>query len=141
MNDDHLTILEKHPLWGRCFHWINFPLLFMMIWSGLLIYWADQAYIKIPIKLAEKFHLNFRLAEGMGWHFMVMWFYGLNGFFYLCYLIVSGQWRQLAPDRHTLSDSLKVIAHDLHLRKEAPPQQGKYNAAQKLAYCGALLMG
>jgi hypothetical protein len=31
---------KKHPLAIRWFHWINFPLLGLMIWSGLLIYWA-----------------------------------------------------------------------------------------------------
>ncbi len=112
-----------------------------MIWSGILIYWADQAYITIPENLAEKLHLDFSLAEGMGWHFFLMWLYGINGILYFCYLLLSGQWRHLVPDRHTFRDSLKVIAHDLHLRKDPPPMRGKYNAAQKLAYCGAILMG
>jgi len=30
---------KKHLLAIRWLHWINFPLLFLMIWSGLLIYW------------------------------------------------------------------------------------------------------
>lgn len=141
MNEESVSILEKHTLWSRWFHWINFPLLFLMIWSGILIYWADQAYLKIPKNVAETLNINFRLAEGMGWHFFVMWIYGLNGVFYLCYLILSGQWRHLRPDKYTFKDSLKVIAHDLHLIKEPPPNRGKYNAAQKLAYCGAILMG
>lgn len=38
-----LTVLErKHPLAIRWFHWINFPVLAVMIWSGLLIYWSDS---------------------------------------------------------------------------------------------------
>jgi hypothetical protein len=35
---------EKHPLAIRWFHWISFPLLSLMIWSGLLVYWANDAY-------------------------------------------------------------------------------------------------
>ena len=35
---------HKHPLTIRWFHWINFPVLFLMIWSGLLIYWANDVY-------------------------------------------------------------------------------------------------
>jgi hypothetical protein len=35
---------SKHPLAIRWFHWINFPLLFLMIWSGLLIYGANSVY-------------------------------------------------------------------------------------------------
>lgn len=37
-------IEKKHPLAIRWFHWINFPVLMVMIWSGLLIYWAHPAY-------------------------------------------------------------------------------------------------
>src|SRR5438552_2070324 len=42
------TILleKKHPLAIRWMHWVNFPVLFTMILSGLLIYWndSDNAY-------------------------------------------------------------------------------------------------
>ena len=34
----------KHPLAIRWLHWINFPLLTLMIWSGMLIYWANPVY-------------------------------------------------------------------------------------------------
>ena len=34
----------KHPLAIRWFHWINFPVLLIMMWSGMLIYWADDAF-------------------------------------------------------------------------------------------------
>ena len=35
---------RKHPLAIRWFHWINFPLLALMIWSGAMIYWAHAIY-------------------------------------------------------------------------------------------------
>jgi hypothetical protein len=34
----------KHSLATRWMHWINFPLLFVMIYSGILIYWADSQH-------------------------------------------------------------------------------------------------
>jgi hypothetical protein len=34
----------KHSLAVRWMHWINFPLLFLMIYSGILIYWADSQH-------------------------------------------------------------------------------------------------
>src|SRR5579862_952028 len=37
-------ILEKHPMAVRWFHWINFPVLFLMIWSGMMIYWANTVF-------------------------------------------------------------------------------------------------
>lgn len=36
-------LVRKHPLAIRWFHWLNFPLLALMIWSGTLIYWAYRA--------------------------------------------------------------------------------------------------
>ncbi len=38
------TLEYKHPLAIRWFHWINFPVLFLMIWSGLMIYWANRVF-------------------------------------------------------------------------------------------------
>ena len=34
----------KHPRSIRWLHWINLPLLAIMIWSGLRIYWAERSY-------------------------------------------------------------------------------------------------
>ena len=39
-----VRIKYKHPLAIRWMHWVNFPLLVVMIYSGLLIYWADSQY-------------------------------------------------------------------------------------------------
>ena len=35
---------RKHFLATRLFHWTNVPVLAAMIWSGLLIYWANDVY-------------------------------------------------------------------------------------------------
>ncbi len=35
---------RKHSLATRLFHWANAPILAVMIWSGLLIYWANDVY-------------------------------------------------------------------------------------------------
>jgi hypothetical protein len=35
------VIKEKHPLVMRWTHWVNFPILAIMIWSD---YWAEQGY-------------------------------------------------------------------------------------------------
>jgi hypothetical protein len=39
-----VKIEYKHSLAIRWMHWINFPLLALMIYSGLLIYWADSQH-------------------------------------------------------------------------------------------------
>lgn len=37
-------VVTKHPLALRWFHWINFPVLALMVWSGTLILWANDVY-------------------------------------------------------------------------------------------------
>ncbi|HSP34968.1 MAG TPA: cytochrome b/b6 domain-containing protein [Thermoanaerobaculia bacterium] len=86
-------LVRKHPLAIRWFHWINFPLLALMIWSGTLIYWAYPAYVKLPQGTWKALHVNNRLAEGMALHFFFMWLFAINGIAYVTYLAVSGEWR------------------------------------------------
>src|SRR5665647_1108076 len=141
MDNRTIKILEKHSRALRWLHWINVPILSLMIWSGVLIYWANQAYFKIPPNVAEKLNLDYRLSEGMGWHFFLMWVLVINGLCYLIFLFQSGEWRHLLPDLKSFIEVPKVILHDLKLSKVAPPIRGKFNAAQRLAYTGAVLMG
>ena len=132
---------RKHPLAIRWFHWINFPLLAVMVWSGAMIYWANQVYLfKFSEHMWEKLHLAFRLAEGIAIHFFFMWLFAINGTAYVLYTIISGEWRELVPDRRSFVQAVQVTLHDLHLRREAPPQ-GKYNGAQRIAYTAIVLMG
>ena len=143
-------IRKKHPLAIRWFHWINFPLLMIMIWSGLLIYWANDVYrlgwgnttlLKFfPDSFNTELNIPFRLAEGMNYHFVFMWLFAFNGLFYVIYLLYSGQWRLMFPNKNSLKESWQVILHDLHIKKGLPPQK-KYNAAQRIAYTVVLLMG
>jgi len=143
-------IVTKHPLAIRWFHWINFPVLAIMIWSGLLIYWANDVYaIKIGGKELIKFfpksfyqalNVPFRLAEGMSYHFVFMWLFFINGLLYVSYTLLSGEWRYLAPNRKSFKEAWQVLLHDLHIRKGVPPQT-KYNAAQRIAYTAIVLMG
>ena len=143
-------LLPKHPLAIRWMHWINFPVLAAMIWSGLLIYWANDVYkVRVghdilysffPNGFYKKLHLSFRLAEGMAFHFVFMWIFFINGLVYVLYTLFSGEWRYLAPNKHSFKEAWQVLLHDLHLRKTAPPQ-GKFNGAQRIAYCGIIAMG
>jgi len=140
---------SKHPRAIRWMHWINVPVLGIMIWSGLMIYWANDVY---GINLGDvSFHffpewfyralrLDFRLAEGMAWHFTFMWFFALNGVGYVLYTFCSGEWRHLLPNRNTPREAWHVVLHDLKLRRDPPPR-AKFNGAQRLAYTGVILMG
>lgn len=121
-----------------------------MIWSGLLIYWANDVYaVKIGGKQLIKFfpdsfykalHIPFRLAEGMSYHFVFMWLFFINGLLYVLYTIFSGEWRYLLPNKQSFKEAWMVVLHDLHIRKSLPNQL-KYNAAQRIAYSTIIIMG
>src|ERR1700743_2689878 len=103
---------KKHPLAIRWMHWINFPVLFTMIWSGMLIYWgdSDNAYqhphrvyrLRIcsihlflfwPEWVYHLLNAPYRITVGLGWHFVFMWIFATNGACYVGYLWLSGNWR------------------------------------------------
>ena len=143
-------IVQKHPLAIRWFHWINFPVLTIMVWSGILIYWANDVYrigwgnttiLKFfPDSFYSALNIPFRLAEGMNLHFVFMWIFALNGLAYVGYLFFSGEYKLILPDKKSLKESVLVLLHDLHIKKGLPPQK-KYNAAQRIAYTVVIIMG
>jgi thiosulfate reductase cytochrome b subunit len=135
-----MKIVEKHPLWLRFSHWLNFPLLTLMVWSGLWIYWANDVYPGFfPQGFYRAFGIDHRLADGMAVHFTIAWLLLLNGVFYVAMLFVSRHFRELFPDRRSMRDLPDTVLHDLGLIPQAPPQ-GKFNAAQRVAYTGVLII-
>src|SRR5271163_3316658 len=91
-----IRLERKHPLAIRWMHWINFPVLFTMIWSGMLIYWnvSDNAYQHPhaiyrlgvgPFTLLRMFpdwfytnrfwDMRYHVTEGLGYHFFFMWLF------------------------------------------------------------------
>lgn len=136
-----VNIDEKHPLFVRISHWLNFPVLFVMMWSGLLIYWANDAYWPhLPAEFYDKLGISSRLAEGMAYHFAFMWVFAINCLIYLVYILYSGYWRHLFPNKNTPKEAFQVVLHDMKLSKYMPPY-GKFNAAQRMAYTGVIFLG
>ncbi|MDQ2776540.1 MAG: cytochrome b/b6 domain-containing protein [Acidobacteriota bacterium] len=140
------TLKLKHLVAVRWFHWINFPLLFLMIWSGFLIYWAYDIYSIGPIHFFPKwmyanFHMDHRLSDGMALHFFAMWLFVVNGLLYVGYTWISGEWRYLVPRSFSVfRDAWHVVLYDLGLHR-AVPEREKYNAAQQVTYSAIILMG
>ncbi|HMM81423.1 MAG TPA: cytochrome b/b6 domain-containing protein [Pyrinomonadaceae bacterium] len=141
---------EKHRAPIRWMHWINFPLLAMMMWSGLLIYWANPVYALrlfghevfyfFPQGFYSFLGVPYRLAEGMQLHFFFMWLFAANGVAYAAYLIFSGEYRSLVPTFGSFERAFRVALYELHISKKKPPQ-GKYNDAQRIVYTLVILMG
>ena len=154
-----LVLEKKHPLAIRWMHWVNFPVLFTMIWSGILIYWndSDNAYQHphevyrivigsltlfrfFPSWFYKQIDAPYHVTKALGYHFFFMWIFALNGLAYVAFLLWSREWKFLAPSRASIREAIQVTLVDLHLRKGQPPQT-KYNGAQRIAYTSVILMG
>ena len=154
-----IRLERKHPIAIRWMHWINFPVLFTMIWSGLLIYWndSDNAYqhphrvYRVGLGKITLFrffpdwfyawlHVPYHVTQGLGYHFFFMWIFALNGLAWVLYTWLSGEWHLLLPQMRSFRDAVQVTLVDLHLRKGLP-EQTKYNGAQRIAYTSVIFMG
>ncbi len=131
-----------HPAWLRITHWLSFYTLLVMFWSGMLIYWAYPVYKIsvggnsfriVPKPVFAALGMEFRLAEGMAYHFNFMWILMGVGFVYLVLSLVQGNWRNLFPTLSDFRGVFQMMLFTFGFRKEAPAQ-GKYNPAQKMAY-------
>jgi len=144
--------VEVHRRGNRWMHWLNFPLLTIMIWSGLRIYWADlrdpfvlgvgdnEFFEFFPDWVNEPLGLNRKLARGMAFHFTFGWLFAINGLAFAAYVTKTKGWHNFVPSLAELRRIPAVLAHEIGVRKEAPPQ-GKYNAMQKITYGAILFMG
>jgi thiosulfate reductase cytochrome b subunit len=158
---DRLVLERKHPLAIRWMHWVNFPVLFTMIWSGILIYWndSDNAFRHAhevyrvglgPVTVFRFFpawfytnrfwDMRYRVTEALGYHFFFMWIFAINGIAYVAFLLWSKEWKFMLPTRASLAEAIQVTLVDLHLRKGLPAQT-KYNGAQRIAYTSVIVMG
>jgi thiosulfate reductase cytochrome b subunit len=156
-----IVLERKHPLAIRWMHWINFPVLFTMIWSGLLIYWNDSIppyahsheVYRVGVGSWTLFRffpawfytnrfwdIRYMPTTGLGYHFFFMWLFGVNGILYVSFLLISKEWKFMVPLKSSLRDAIKVTLVDLHLKKELPPQT-KYNGGQRIAYTSVIVMG
>jgi thiosulfate reductase cytochrome b subunit len=156
-----LRLDKKHPLAIRWMHWVNFPVLFIMIWSGVMIYWNDSdnahqhphevyrvgigsftLFRFFPDWVYKAITTNgvYHVPQALGYHFFFMWVFAINGILYVLFTILSGEWRFVLPQRKSLVQAIQVTLVDLHLRKGLPPQT-KYNGAQRIAYTSVVLMG
>ncbi len=154
-----IRLEHKHLLAIRWMHWINFPVLFIMMWTGLLIYWndSDNAYQHphriyrvglgrftlfrfFPDWFYKLLHVPYHVTQGLGYHSFFLWIFAINGIAYVLYTWLSGEWRFMIPEKQSFRQAIQVTLVDLHLRKGLP-EQTKYNGAQRIAYSSVIIMG
>lgn len=128
-------MMKIHPLVVRVTHWINALAILVMVMSGWRIYNASPLFdFSFPGDLT----LGGWLAGALQWHFAAMWLLALNGLIYLAYGIASGHLRRkLLPisPRALMGDVLNALRGRL-----AHDDLSVYNAAQKAAYLGAIVL-
>jgi thiosulfate reductase cytochrome b subunit len=136
---ERLVVIKHHAL-VRLSHWLNVPILFGMIVSGLSIYWASPVFLHkpdpvthsrdyladvgiaiarhVPGAKADPFwfynHFGlgvFNLAGGLRWHWLFVYLFIANGILYLLGLILGRGYRALLPRRSMLAESLAMIRY------------------------------
>jgi thiosulfate reductase cytochrome b subunit len=129
------TTQRVHSLVVRITHWINALAILIMVASGWRIYNGAPLF---DFRFPSDWTLGGWLAGAIQWHFAAMWLLVLNGLVYLGHGIASGHLRRkllpLAPVEalHDVAAALRgKLAHeDLSI----------YNAAQRAAYLGAIVL-
>ena len=103
-SESNLVAVEKHPRAIRWMHWLNFPFLSIMIWSGLRIAWASDFRQPrfdedrfLPESVWQLLDLDRALARGLAFHLSFGWLFVINGLLYGLYLAVTGEWRTIVP--------------------------------------------
>jgi thiosulfate reductase cytochrome b subunit len=124
-----------HPLLVRITHWVNALAILVMVMSGWKIYNASPLF---DFSFPDDITLGGWLGGALQWHFAAMWLLALNGLIYLAYALASGHlWRRMFPLSpgamvRDILDALRGrLAHD---------DLSVYNAAQKAAYLGAIVL-
>jgi thiosulfate reductase cytochrome b subunit len=128
--------VKVHPLPVRITHWINALAILVMVLSGWKIYNASPLF---GFSFPDSWTLGGWLGGALQWHFAAMWLLALNGMIYLAYGIFSGHLRhRMFPI--TPGAMLRDVRNALRGRL-AHDDLSVYNAAQKAAYLGAILLG
>ena len=129
-------LVRVHPLFVRISHWVNVFAILIMIGSGWRIYNASPLF---DFKFPSDWTLGGWLAGALQWHFAAMWLLALNGLAYVAYGIVSGHFRRkLLP---VVPAAVWRDVADAFRGKLAHEDLRVYNAAQRAAYLGAILIG
>ena len=124
-----------HPLPVRLTHWINALAILLMVLSGWRIYNASPLF---GFRFPDDVTLGGWLAGALQWHFAAMWLLFVNGLAYLAYGVASGHLRRrLTPVSPRAA--LRDVADALRMRLKHA-DLAVYNAAQRAAYLGAMVL-
>jgi Ni/Fe-hydrogenase b-type cytochrome subunit len=127
--------IVSHPLVVRVTHWTNAIAMTGMIASGWGIYNANPFF---GFMLPSQATLGSWLGASIAWHFAIMWLLVANGILYVAYGLASNRFARLL-----LPLGPRLLWRDLRaaLALRLEHRQGAFNALQRAAYIGVLLLG
>jgi len=137
-----VRITRKHHVLVRLAHWGNLPLLFLLIATGLAIYWAAPVFKHAPDPVThtrdlvedasvivarlvhapgdprawiyDHFSIGTRsLASALRLHWLLAYLFMLNGALYALGLVVGGGWRALLPRPSDIGGALDMLRYYL----------------------------
>ena len=130
------TAAPIHPGWVRLGHWLNAVAVIVLTLSGWRIYNASPIF---AFRFPRELTLGGWLGGALLWHFAAMWLLFVNGLCYLLANLASGRLvRRFFPlsPRAVVTDLRAALGGRL---AHADPEH--YNAVQKVAYLGVMLLG
>lgn len=157
--------MADFPAWLRAAHWANALLIGFLIRAGIQILaayprlyrddhctpgteWLKLTRRRIPASgpwtaLQQEEHVPAWLAQpggnnlgiGRHWHFFAATFWILNGVVYVALLLLSGEWRRLAPTSWSIfPDAWHAAVTYLTFGQPSPPAGHIYDPLQQLTY-------
>lgn len=128
--------VRMHSAVVRVTHWINAAAILVMVLSGWRICNASPLF---GFSFPDAWTLGGWLAGALQWHFAAMWLLVVNGLVYIVYGAGSGHFR-----RKLLPFAPRAAVRDVGAALRGRLQHDdlrKYNAAQRLAYLSAIVLG
>jgi thiosulfate reductase cytochrome b subunit len=140
---------RRLPLAISWFNWINFPVLFAKLWGALLIFLANDIYRMgfgdmaahdwLPAPIYDAYNMTASAAQMFDWQPVMMWAFVANGLLYLLYILISGEWRYVLPNRRSLIEAAQILGYTFRLTKHQPPQR-KFNGLQQVIYTAIIVI-
>jgi thiosulfate reductase cytochrome b subunit len=136
---DTVRVVLKHHALVRLTHWVNVPLLALLIASGLSIYWAAPVFVhaRDPVTRSRDYladlggaiaaalndrggpprdwiydHLSLgprHLAAALRLHWALAYLFMANGALYVLGLAAGGGWRALLPRKSDVAEALDML--------------------------------
>ena len=135
----NVRVVPKHHALVRLTHWVNVPLLFGLIGTGIAIYWASPVFLR-PVATAQHsrdyamdlgrwianalhdthgdprfwiydhFSIGARqLAAALQLHWLLAYLFMANGALYFIGLLAGGGWRALLPRPSDGPDAIAMV--------------------------------